>query len=74
MKRQQQKVRDFRDALKTGDRVVTSGGMYGSITRVSDESVQLQPYDPEQAKVEDLIKAVKNARGMHAYDAKVKQK
>jgi hypothetical protein len=31
-------------------------------------------YDPEQAKVEDLIKAVKNARGMHAYDAKVKQK
>jgi copper chaperone CopZ len=31
-------------------------------------------YDPEQAKVEDLIKAVKNARGMNAYDAKVKQK
>ena len=31
-------------------------------------------YDPEQAKVEDLIKAVKNARGMHAYDAKVKSK
>ena len=31
-------------------------------------------YDPEQATVEDLIKAVKNARGMHAYDAKVKSK
>ncbi len=31
-------------------------------------------YDPEQVKVEDLIKAVKNARGMHAYDAKVKKK
>ncbi len=31
-------------------------------------------YDSEQAKVEDLIKAVKNARGMHAYDAKVKSK
>ena len=31
-------------------------------------------YDPEQVKVEDLIKAVKNARGMHAYDAKVKNK
>ena len=31
-------------------------------------------YDPEQAKAEDLIKAVKNARGMHAYDAKVKNK
>jgi len=34
----------------------------------------LVKYDPEQTKVEDLIKAVKNARGMHAYDAKVKQK
>ena len=31
-------------------------------------------YDPEQAKVEDLIRAVKQARGMHSYDAKVKQK
>ena len=31
-------------------------------------------YDPEQAKVEDLIKAVKDARGMHPYDAKVKEK
>jgi cation transport ATPase len=29
-------------------------------------------YDPKQVKVEDLIRAVKNARGMHAYDAKVK--
>jgi len=29
-------------------------------------------YDPDVVKVEDLIKAVKNARGMHSYDAKVK--
>ena len=31
-------------------------------------------YDPELVKVEDLIKAVKNARGMSSYDAKVKKK
>jgi len=31
-------------------------------------------YDPEKAKVEDLIKALKEARGMHSYDAKVKEK
>ncbi len=31
-------------------------------------------YDPEVVKEEDLIQAVKNARGMHAYDAKVKKK
>ncbi len=29
-------------------------------------------YDPDVVKVEDLIKAVKNARGMNPYDAKVK--
>jgi len=30
-------------------------------------------YDPEVVKLEDLIKAVKNARGMNSYDAKVKK-
>jgi copper chaperone CopZ len=31
-------------------------------------------YDPDVAKVEDLIKAVKSARGMNSYDAKIKKK
>lgn len=31
-------------------------------------------YDPDVVKVEDLIKAVKEARGMNAYDAKAKKK
>ena len=31
-------------------------------------------YDSDMATVKDLIKAVKNARGMHSYDAKVKEK
>lgn len=30
-------------------------------------------YDPDQAKVDDLIMAVKNAKGMSSYDAKVKK-
>ena len=30
-------------------------------------------YDPDVATVEDLIKAVKNARGMNPYGAKVKK-
>jgi copper chaperone CopZ len=29
-------------------------------------------YDSDVVKVEELIKAVKDARGMHSYDAKVK--
>jgi copper chaperone CopZ len=31
-------------------------------------------YDPDKVKVEDLVKAVREARGMGAYDAKVKEK
>jgi preprotein translocase subunit YajC len=42
MKRRQQKVADFLAALKVDDKVVTSGGIYGTITRVNDESLQLQ--------------------------------
>ena len=42
MKRRQQKVADFLAALKVGDQVVTSGGIYGTITRVGDQALQLQ--------------------------------
>jgi preprotein translocase subunit YajC len=45
MKRRQQKVQTFLSALKVGDRVVTSGGIYGTITRISDQSVQVQVAD-----------------------------
>jgi preprotein translocase subunit YajC len=51
MKRQQQKVQAFREALKAGDRVVTSGGIYGQITRLSDQSVQLQIADKVRVEV-----------------------
>jgi preprotein translocase subunit YajC len=42
MKRRQQKVQAFLAALKVGDRIVTSGGIFGTITRIGDESVQVQ--------------------------------
>ena len=42
MKRRQKKVQEFLDALKVGDRVVTTGGIFGSITKISDQSIQLQ--------------------------------
>ncbi|HEY1308927.1 MAG TPA: preprotein translocase subunit YajC [Vicinamibacterales bacterium] len=42
MRKRQQKVQAFLQALKVGDRVVTSGGIYGSITKVNDQSLQLQ--------------------------------
>ena len=42
MRKRQQKVQEFQGGLKVGDKVITSGGIFGSITRVSDQTVQLQ--------------------------------
>ena len=42
MKRKQQKVQAFLDALKVGDRVVTTGGIHGQVTRLSGDTVQVQ--------------------------------
>jgi preprotein translocase subunit YajC len=42
MKKRQQKVQAFLSALKVNDRVITSGGIYGTITKLNDQSVQLQ--------------------------------
>jgi preprotein translocase subunit YajC len=42
MRKRQQKVQSFLAALKVNDKVITTGGIYGTITRVSDQSVQLQ--------------------------------
>ncbi len=38
-----------------------------------DSGEAVVKYDPSKAKVEDLVKAVRNANGMHSYDAKVKE-
>lgn len=42
MRRRQQKVQEFQSSLKVGDKVITSGGIFGAITKVGDQSVQLQ--------------------------------
>ena len=45
MKRRQRKVQQFLDSLKAGDRIVTTGGIYGTITKVGDRSVHVQIAD-----------------------------
>src|SRR5687767_15484629 len=42
MKKRQQKVQAFLAALKVDDRVITSGGIYGTISKLSDDTVHLQ--------------------------------
>jgi preprotein translocase subunit YajC len=51
MKRKQRKVQDFQSALKVGDKVVTTSGMYGKITRVNDRTVQLEVADRVRIEV-----------------------
>ena len=45
MKRRQKKVQQFLDTLKVNDRVVTNGGIYGTIVKIGDRSVKLQVAD-----------------------------
>jgi preprotein translocase subunit YajC len=51
MKRKQQKVQAFLDSLKTGDRVITTGGIYGQVTKITDQTVQLQIADKIRIEV-----------------------
>ena len=61
MKRRQQKVKAFLGALKVGNKVVTSGGLYGTITRLNDQSVQVQVAD--KVRVEMSRNAVVGYQG-----------
>jgi preprotein translocase subunit YajC len=44
-KRKQQKVQEFLDNLKENDKVVTTSGIYGQISRINGDKVQLQIAD-----------------------------
>ena len=42
MRRRQKKIQEFQAALKVGDRVVTTAGIFGQITKISDNVIQVQ--------------------------------
>jgi preprotein translocase subunit YajC len=42
MRKRQQKVVAFQSGLKPGDKVITSGGIYGTISKVDEQTLQLQ--------------------------------
>jgi len=49
--RRQKKTTAMLAALKTGDKVVTSGGMYGTIVGMDGETVQLRIADQVKIKI-----------------------
>jgi preprotein translocase subunit YajC len=50
-KRRQKKLQEFLEALKVGDRVVTNGGIYGSVTKVDGNTIQLQIADKVRIEI-----------------------
>jgi len=49
--RRQKKTQTMLNALKTGDKVVTSGGLYGTIVGMDGDAVQLRIADQVKVKV-----------------------
>ena len=45
MRKRQKKIQEFQTSLKAGDRVITTGGIYGQVTKVTNDIVQLQIAD-----------------------------
>ena len=41
-RKQQKELQNFRDSLKKGDKVVTIGGIYGTVCEIKDESVLVE--------------------------------
>jgi preprotein translocase subunit YajC len=51
MRKRQKKVQEFQSALKVGDRVITTSGIYGQVTRLGEGSVQVQIADKVRVEV-----------------------
>ena len=49
--RRQKKVSEMLKALKTGDKVITNGGIYGTIVGLEDEAVQLRVAEQVKMKI-----------------------
>jgi preprotein translocase subunit YajC len=50
-KKKQQKVQAFLDNLKVNDRIITTSGIHGHITRLGEQSVQVQIADKVRVEV-----------------------
>lgn len=50
--RRQKKLREMLNALKKGDKVVTTGGIWGTVTNLGKETVTLQIADNTKIKIQ----------------------
>jgi preprotein translocase subunit YajC len=75
---QRKKLQELLGSLKTGDRVVTSGGVYGTITGFGEGTVQLQiaaqvKIDVARSAVTGLVNEEKAGPGKQDAGAKAKK-
>jgi preprotein translocase subunit YajC len=61
MNKRQKKVQEFQSSIKVGDKVITTSGMYGQVTRVTDKTVQIQI--AERVRVEFARSAIGGYQG-----------
>ena len=59
--KERKKLQDLLDGLKAGDRVVTAGGIFGTVHSVSDTTVELKV--AEKVKITVLRSAVRGLQG-----------
>lgn len=50
--KKQKKINAFRDSLKNGDKVMTAGGIYGTIRQIKDNAVILEIADGVRIKID----------------------
>jgi len=51
MRKRQKKVVEFQSGLKVGERVITTSGIYGLVTKLEEKSVQIQIADKVRIEV-----------------------
>jgi preprotein translocase subunit YajC len=61
MRRRQKKIQEFQNGLQVNDKVITTSGIYGQITKLTDQSVQIQI--AEKVRIEVARAAVGGYQG-----------
>lgn len=61
--KKQKDLRKFRETIKNGDKVVTSGGIYGKIVEVKEQAVILEVENKMKLKI-DKSAVLKDASGI----------
>jgi preprotein translocase subunit YajC len=63
MRRRQKKVQEFQSALKVDDRVITTGGIHGVITRAREAEPAVQLQIAEKVRIEISRAAIAGYQG-----------